>query len=109
MKIIRKTMHIFSDNSGETMAEVLVAFTLLSIMLVVFSEGIAWATRSEANASVSRNGADAAMQYLQKDIASGTTANRELVATTSVGNDGKINTYTYTYGNYTYTVYEAAG
>ena len=32
------TSSIFGNNSGETMVEVLVAFTLLSIMLVIFSE-----------------------------------------------------------------------
>jgi hypothetical protein len=47
MKRLSKKICIIKDNSGESMVEVVVAFTLLSIMLVLFSQGISWATRSE--------------------------------------------------------------
>ena len=50
MKLIKKTSSIFGNNSGETMVEVLVAFTLLSIMLVAFSQGISWATNTVRSA-----------------------------------------------------------
>ena len=53
------------------MVEVLVAFTLLSIMLVVFSEGIAWASKSEVNATKSRRSADASMRKFQTELAAG--------------------------------------
>ena len=66
MKIINKTKDILRDNSGETLVEVLVAFTLLSIMLLIFAQGISFATSSERRASESRKAADDAMILLQK-------------------------------------------
>ena len=90
------------------MVEVLVAFTLLSIMLVIFSEGIAWASKTEINATKRRDGADTAMKQLQHDLAA-----NDLGATgdpISVGG-GTITprTYTYSYDGvvYQYTVYKA--
>ena len=71
MRLIRKTYRILGDNSGKTMVEVIVAFALLSIMLLAFSEGIAWATRTEINASKSRSSADIAMRVFQEYIATG--------------------------------------
>ena len=67
MKLIRKTGH--SDKRGETMVEVIVAFTLLSIMLVVFSQGITFAARAENNAIRTRELADEAMQTFQNEKA----------------------------------------
>ena len=69
MRCIIKGTSFNRDNSGETIVEVTVAFTLLAIMLVVFSQGIAFATRAEVNASRSRDLADAAMIELQHKIA----------------------------------------
>ena len=69
MKCIWKTNKGIKDNSGETMVEVLVAFTLLTILLVIFSHGIAMATKSEFNADKSRNGADEAMKNAQDYMA----------------------------------------
>lgn len=66
MKLIRKTYRILGDNSGETMVEVIVAFTLLTFILLTFSNGIVWATRAEITASKSRNSADVAMRALQE-------------------------------------------
>ena len=40
MRRISKTGSILRDNSGETIVEVLVAFTLLSIIMLMFSQGI---------------------------------------------------------------------
>ncbi len=102
MKLIKKTSSIFGNNSGETMVEVLVAFTLLSIMLVVFSEGIAWASKSEMQATDRRNGADAAMKSLQHDLAENVPG--QPGSTTTVGT-GSITAQVYTYGDYQYTVY----
>lgn len=86
------------------MVEVLVAFTLLSIMLVVFSEGIAWASKSEMNATQRRDGADAAMKSLQHDLAAGTEG--QLGSSVTIGSR-TITGYTYTYNGYQYTVYKA--
>ena len=69
MKRIEKTYKGIKDNSGETMVEVLVAFALLSILLIIFSQGIAMATKTELNADKSRNGADEAMKNVQDYMA----------------------------------------
>ncbi|MBP5261358.1 MAG: type II secretion system protein [Clostridiales bacterium] len=63
MILIRKKAR--SDKKGETMVEVIVAFTLLSIMLVVFSQGITFAAKAENNAIKVRKLADEAMQSFQ--------------------------------------------
>ena len=81
MKMIRKTRKVLLDNYGESMVEVIVAFTLLSMMLVLFSQGVAWATNAELQASASRDSADAAMLHLQQTLANeesaGESANEE--------------------------------
>ena len=109
MRCINKAGRMFKNNSGETMVEVLVAFTLLSIMLVVFSEGIAWATKSEVSASQRRDAADQGMLELQRSLA------RELARETSEADatyqipefSFRIRCKKYTEGNNTYVVYEA--
>ena len=68
MKRLRKTGMILTDNSGETMVEVLVSFTLLSIMLVVFSQGIAWATKVEADSYRHRIASDEAMVQFKAEL-----------------------------------------
>ncbi|MBR1797501.1 MAG: prepilin-type N-terminal cleavage/methylation domain-containing protein [Clostridiales bacterium] len=113
MRRISKTGSIISDNKGETMVEVIVAFTLLSIMLVVFSEGISWATKSEVNANKSRTGADNAMIALQQKLA-GKSPEDVIKSSESNGSvevgGTTVSRYTYTVtidGNtYTYVVYE---
>ena len=59
--------HHINDNRGETIVEVIVAFALLSIMLVLFSQGLAAASRSDMKAMETRAAADRAMLQLQKD------------------------------------------
>lgn len=72
MMFKRNMLTILKDNSGETIAEVLVAFILLTIILLIYAQGIALATKSELNADKSRTGADKAMKKVQDDIADGT-------------------------------------
>ena len=69
MLLIKKRNRIIADNTGETMVEVIVAFALLSIMLLLFTQGIAGATRSEYYAIKSRASADIAMRALNEYIA----------------------------------------
>ena len=64
MKIVSK-LHP-RDKRGETIIEVLVAFALLSIMLVLFSQGITAASKSDVKAMQTRTAADKAMLDLQK-------------------------------------------
>lgn len=108
MRRINKTQFILKDNSGETIVEVLVAFTLLSIMLVIFSQGIAWASKAEVNAHKSRVGADQALELFEKDMANGA---RDPYPTQLGYLNGRINrgvrTYTVDGATYTYTYYEA--
>lgn len=68
MRLIKKNYRIIADNAGETMVEVIVAFALLSIMLLLFTQGIAGATRSEYYAQKSRTSADVAMRALNEYI-----------------------------------------
>ena len=109
MKCLIKTRRLLRDNSGETMVEVLVAFTLLSIMLVIFSQGIAYATRAEVRASKTREGADQAMADLQQKLASGYRDSGYTQITGIFEGRIKVETYPITVdGNtYTYVYYEA--
>lgn len=67
MKKVNKLFrHHISDNRGETIVEVIVAFALLSIMLVLFSQGLAAASRSDMKAMETRAAADKAMLKLQQ-------------------------------------------
>ena len=91
MRRIIKTTSILRDNSGETIVEVTVAFTLLAIMLVIFSQGIAYATKAEVNASRSRNRADAAMIKLQHWLA--TPSDGPAPQPVKITVDGNWNTY----------------
>lgn len=79
MKIIRKTFNLIEDNKGETIVEVVVAFAVLSIMMVMFAQGIAFATNSSVRASKTREKSDKAMIALQKKMVS-ETANKVPVA-----------------------------
>ena len=71
MRRINKTTGILRDNSGETIVEVLVAFTLLSIIMLTFSQGIAFATKAESKAGENRKNADLAMCDFQQQLAAG--------------------------------------
>ena len=66
----RKIRNLLKDNKGETILEVVVAFTLLTIMMVLFSQGIKYATMTNLKADETRNDSDRAMEELQKEIAS---------------------------------------
>lgn len=68
MKLIRKSNHQLTGNKGETIVEVVVAFTVLSIMMLMFSQGITYASRTGVLASKTRDKADKAMIALQDKI-----------------------------------------
>lgn len=78
MKEIKKSKKLpIGDNRGETIVEVIVAFALLTIMLVIFSQGLTYASRSDIRAMQTREAADRAMRKLQE---------------TKVNNDGRNST-----------------
>ncbi|MCR5047875.1 MAG: hypothetical protein K6A37_02810 [Saccharofermentans sp.] len=103
MKRSNKDIGILKDNSGESMVEVLVAFTLLSIMLVLFAQGITWASKAEMNATNSRNAADKAMLEFQQTFDPNATDQIPGVFEdklkrgewTYTGEDGRIYSYVY--------------
>lgn len=108
MKLMKKTYRTLNDNSGETMVEVLVAFTLLSILLIIFAQGIAMATNTELNADKSRLGADEAMKNAQ-DYMADTDSARPYDQVQGYFDD-KIKRMSYSYTvngqTYTYVFYE---
>ncbi|MBO4681500.1 MAG: hypothetical protein J5623_06310 [Clostridiales bacterium] len=90
------------------MVEVLIAFTLLSIILLMFSQGIAFATKAEANATDNRNAADQAMASLQQKLAEGTDKGIQVSPDVTIGSK-TIVPYVYTENDYTYVVYRVEG
>lgn len=107
MKTINKTSKILKNNSGETMVEVMVAFTLLTIMMLIFSQGLAWATRSEVKASESRNAADNGMMSLQAILASEDTPGASASSKGSPSGDfDGITRCEYVVNGVTYVVYQ---
>lgn len=105
MKILKKTASILINTSGESIIEVLVAFTLLSIMMVVFSQGLASASVSEVNAKKTRDSADQSMIDLQRKLASSTPKEgAEERNAISVGSD-TIKSYRYEFNGNTYIVF----
>lgn len=110
MRIIKKSLCILKNNSGESIVEVLVAFTLLSVMMLVFAQGLSFAANSEARAVNSRKDADQSMITLQKKLSSASsTTSDENVNITSLNSfqvgDGEIVPYTYTVNGNSYTVF----
>lgn len=113
MRCINKNRSILADNSGETMVEVIVAFTLLSIMLLIFSQGISWAMSTEAKASNTRRNSDNAMKDLETRLANGQSNSNVIVG---LGNDnpfnGRLKKGSFAYigddgRTYTYVYYES--
>ena len=89
MRLIKKNYSLIADNTGETMVEVIVAFALLSIMLLLFSQGIAGATRSEYYAIKNRASADVAMRALHEYIATNTIDNSNYSSSVTVNVEEK--------------------
>lgn len=110
MRRLKKIGMILKDNSGETMVEVLVAFALLSIIMLMFSQGLASTTKAEMIAKQNRDSADASMVKLQQKIASDApyTPDEDIgvsEGTSISAGDGSVKPYSYTvYGN-TYVVF----
>ena len=68
MKIKAKTKAILYYNNAETIVEVIVAFLVLSIIMVLFARGITFASTAEKHAIDNINTADDAMIRLQKVV-----------------------------------------
>lgn len=113
MRYVRKTSFIFNSKSGESMVEVMVAFVVLSIILLIFAEGLQMATRLEVRSDQTRRGADSAMADVQSRISSGETFGSRMdeISISSDGVNSSVVPYTYQVnidGNdYTFVVYKA--
>ena len=108
MGIKNKIKSILADTSGETIVEVLVAFMLLSIILLMFAQGITSASKAEITATRNRNNADQAMIDLKNKLASGSpdTSDGSITKDSSISvGDGNITPYIYTVNGNKYVVY----
>lgn len=96
-----------NNKKGETIVEVVVAFALLSIMLVIFTQGLAWASNTEMRASDNRKKADDTMISLQDKLA---TEQPGYGAPLTYPNDSSkvlpFERYTYSIDGTNYVVYE---
>lgn len=102
MRMIRKNGQLLGENKGETIVEVVVAFAVLSIMMVMFSQGIAHATRTGVLADQTRDNADQAMIGLQERIAKKKNPPPKVPITQ---NGVLVYRQVYSDGSYTYVVY----
>lgn len=68
MKIIAKTKAILIQNTAETMVEVIVAFVVLSIVMVLFAQGMRYAATAEDYAMRNTRKYDEAMIRLQNTV-----------------------------------------
>lgn len=64
MKIIAKTKEVLFTNKAETMVEVTVAFLVLTIVLMLFSQGMAFSNRAEKFAMDRSKDSDSAFHNL---------------------------------------------
>ncbi len=113
MRSVKQTKRILKDNSGETIVEVVVAFTLLSIMMLIFAQGLASASRSEMTATNNRNNADQSLIDLKQKIASDSpTSNSGNITVTNKGEieigSGDVIRYVYNVNGNNYVVYMPA-
>lgn len=69
MKIVAKTKAILICTKAESMAEVIVAFLVLTIIMVLFANGMQFAARAESYATDNTKSYDKAMRELQRALA----------------------------------------
>lgn len=68
MKIIAKTRAVLFSNKAETIVEVAIAFVVLSIVMVLFAQGMSYAQRAENYAIGKTNDCDDALKRLQLTV-----------------------------------------
>ena len=77
MKILAKTKAKLLETKAESMAEVIVAFLVLSLVMALFAQGLRYATSVETYSKTNTENNDNSMIELQKTIAGkGGTASR---------------------------------
>ncbi len=70
MKIIAKTRSILFDTKAESMVEVVIAFLVLSIVMVLFAHGVSFSNRAERYAIGRSRDSDSAMRELMEAVIS---------------------------------------
>lgn len=71
MKIVAKTKAVLLANTAETMAEVIIAFVVLSLVMALFAQGLRYATSAETYAKDRSVASDESLLKLQKTLAVG--------------------------------------
>lgn len=71
MKIVAKTKAILIANTAETMAEVMVAFIVLMLVMALFAQGLRYAASAESYAKDNTVKCDESLLKLQKTLAVG--------------------------------------
>ena len=71
MKIVAKTKAILIANTAETMAEVMIAFIVLMLVMALFAQGVRYATSAEKYAMDNTVKYDESLLKLQKTLALG--------------------------------------
>ena len=71
MKIVAKTKAVLLANTAETMAEVIIAFVVLSLVMALFAQGLRYATSAEVYAKNKTVTTDDSLLKLQKTLAVG--------------------------------------
>lgn len=71
MKMIAKTKEILFEQKAESIIEVTVAFMVLSIVMVLFAQGISFSNRAESYAIGRSRDSDSAMKELMDSIVTG--------------------------------------
>jgi hypothetical protein len=86
MKIVAKTKAVLLANTAETMAEVIIAFVVLSLVMALFAQGLRYAASAETYAKDKSVTTDQSLLKLQKTLAVGgegaknfDTTNRTLI------------------------------
>lgn len=71
MKIVAKTKAVLLANTAETMAEVIIAFVVLSLVMALFAQGLRYAASAETYAKDKSVMTDESLLKLQKTLAVG--------------------------------------
>lgn len=68
MKIIAKTKAVLYENKAESIVEVIVAFVVITIVMVMFAQGMNYVTSAEKYAIENTKNNDTAMLRLQRTV-----------------------------------------
>ena len=111
MKILPKTKAILISTKAETMVEVIVAFLVMSIVMVLFAQGLRYATSAQTYAIDNGRACDKAMIELHKTVSgAGGIAEQDTDTIKNIAVDNQsdvlqVSRYTVNMGSGDYFVY----